>query len=368
MDNTFFFKKMPISSDFVIASAAKQSIGRADSITRGSSRPFRARDDGLVQSFLCHFHGRGGTISLALAALLLHGGLAGATELGGSSYPVGVELGYGDMLPPGLYHLAYYSHAQAASLKGNSGQDLGWTRYRLTADTLSYRMQYVWNATLLGASAESALVLPFPAIDLEKQVASALPDTGGSRFGLTDPLLVPLRLAWKAETINQSVGLEIVVPLGAYDVNAPVNTGRNYWQFAPAYALSYRPSAETVIGFKLRYGINTENHATDYRSGDELTFEYSASYKLTPATTLGVQGYFFRQTSDDELNGQATSATNGRLIGSGIGNRGSANSFGPFLSYRVSPRLAFTLKYQQDFDVKNRAEFKRLWLQAMLPF
>ena len=311
---------------------------------------------------------RHATIPAIALALALHGGLAGATELGGSSYPVGVELGYGDMLPPGLYNLAYYSHAQASSLKGNSGQDLGWARYRLTADTVSYRMQYVWTTTLLGAGAESALVLPFPYIDLEKQVASALPDTSGSRFGMTDPLLVPLRLAWKREDLNQSAALEIVAPLGAYDVNARVNTGRNYWQFAPAYALTYRPSAETVFGFKLRYGINTENSATNYRSGDELTVEYSAGYKSSSAMTFGLQGYFFRQTTDDELNGQSTSATNGRLLGSGIGNRGSANSIGPFLSYRVSPRFAFTLKYQQDFDVKNRGEFRRFWLQAMLPF
>ena len=314
------------------------------------------------------FDGRRGTLLLALAALLLHGSLAGATESGGSSYPVGVELGYGDILPPGLYNLAYYSHAQASSLKGYSGQDLGWARYELRADIISYRMQYVWATTLLGAGVESALVLPFPYIDLEKQVASVLPDTSGSRFGMTDPLLVPLRLAWKGADLNQSVALEIVAPLGAYDVNARVNTGRNYWQFAPAYALSYRPSAETVIGVKLRYGINTENNATSYRSGNELTVEYSAGYKPSTAMTFGIQGYFFRQMTDDELNGQATSATNGRLFGSGTGNRGSANSIGPFLSYRVSPRFAFTLKYQQDFDVKNRAEFSRFWLQAMLPF
>ncbi len=315
-----------------------------------------------------HFNRRCGIISLALAAWLAQGGLARATELGGSSYPVGVELGYGDMLPPGLYNLAYYSHSQATSLKGSSGQDLGWTRYRLTADTISYRMQYVWAATLLGGTAESALVLPFPAIDLERQVASTLPDMSGNRFGMTDPLLVPLRLAWKGEQLNQSAALEIVAPLGAYDVSARVNTGRNYWQFAPAYALSYRPSAEAVFGFKLRYGINTENNATDYRSGNEFSVEYSAGYKPSAAMTLGLQGYFFRQTTDDELNGQSTSATNGKLFGSGIGNRGSANSIGPFLSYRVSPHLAFTLKYQQDFDVKNRAEFSRFWLQAMLPF
>ena len=157
-------------------------------------------------------------------------------------------------------------------------------------------------------------------------------------------------------------------PLGAYDVNARVNPGRNYWQFAPAYALTYRPSAETVIGLKLRYGINTRNKDTSYRSGDELTLEYSAGYKLSAAMTLGFQGYFFRQTTDDELNGQSTSAANGRLVGSGIGNRGSANSIGPFLSYRFSPHFAITAKYQQDFDVKNRGEFRRFWLQTLLPF
>lgn len=311
---------------------------------------------------------RRGALFLALAAAALHGGPLQAGEMGGSSYPVGVELGYGDMLPPGLYNLAYYSHAQAAAPKGSAGQDLGWARYHLTADTISYRLQYVWVTSLLGASVESALVLPFPSVDLEKRISGALPDTSGKRFGMTDPLLVPARLTWKAESLNQSVALEIVAPLGAYDVNARVNTGRNYWQYAPAYALSYRPSAETTLAAKLRYGINTTNHATNYRSGNELTLEYSAGYKLSAALSLGLQGYFFRQTGDDELNGQATSAVNGRLFGSGVGNRGSANSIGPFLSYRFSPRFAVTGKYQQDFNVKNRGEFKRLWLQTLLPF
>jgi hypothetical protein len=321
----------------------------------------------MTRSFaLDHFSCR--RASIALAALALHGGLAGATELGGSSYPVGVELGFGDMLPPGFYNLAYYSHSQASSLKGNSGQDLGWARYRLTAETISYRMQYVWNTTLLGAAAESALVLPFPAIDLEKRVSSNLPDTSGTRFGMTDPLIVPLRLAWKGASLNQSAAVEIVAPLGAYDVNARVNPGRNYWQLAPAYALSYRPTADGILAVKLRYGKNSSNKATNYRSGDEFSAEYSAGYKLSSALTFGLQGYVYRQTTDDVLNGQATSDTNGRLIGSGIGNRGSANAAGPFLSYRVSPRFVVTGKYQQEFGVKNRGEFSRFWLQVLLPF
>jgi hypothetical protein len=306
-------------------------------------------------------------------ALLLAAGAcclapAGATEQGGSSYPVGVELGYGDMLPPGLYHLGYYSHAEASAIKGADGRDLGWTRFRLRADTLSYRLQVVWDATLWGAGTESALVLPFPSIHLERQVAPTAPDSGGSRTGLTDPLIVPLRLAWKDEQWNHSAALEIIAPLGAYDQYARVNTGRNYWQFAPAYAFTWRPLPELALALKLRYGFNTRNDATNYRSGDEFTAEYSAGYKVAPNLALGLQGYAFRQTTDDELNGRPTSDLNGRLLGTGIGNRGGANSAGPFLSWMVSPRFAFTVKYQHDFGVKNRAEFRRFWLQAKLPF
>lgn len=294
--------------------------------------------------------------------------LAAATESGGSSYPVGVELGYGDMLPPGSYHLAYFSHGRATSVRGESGQDLGWTRFGIRADTLSLRLQQVWSGEVAGAGVESALVFPFPSIHLDRQVAPALPDASGSRTGLADPLIVPARLSWRGQTLSQSIALEVVVPLGAYDVAAKVNTGRHYWQFAPAWAISWRPLAEAALGLKLRYGLNTANHANGYRSGDEFTAEFNAGWKLSPELTVGVQGWLFRQASDDLLGGEPTSAVNGRLVGTGVGNRGRADSIGPLVSYRYAPRLAVTAKFQQDFDVRNRPRFGRFWLQAMLPF
>jgi hypothetical protein len=180
---------------------------------------------------------------------------------------------------------------------------------------------------------------------------------------MTDPLFFPLRLAWKGEQVNQSVNFEIIAPLGAYDVAAPVNTGRNYWQFAPLYAVSWRPNDRSIFGLKLRYGVNTRNKANNYQSGDELTAEFSAGYKATAQTSVGLQGYLFRQTSDDRLNGQST-----RLPGTGIGNRGSANAIGPFVSHVFSPRFVLVGKLQHEFDVKNRGKFDRFWLQALLPF
>jgi hypothetical protein len=308
------------------------------------------------------------TPNLALSALILASSLASASEIGGSSYPVGVEIAYGDMLRPGFYQLMYLNKSQARAIKGNSGQDLGWSRYAVDADTVSFRMQYVWASGLLGASVESGASIPFPALHLEKRISPILPDASGRRFGLGDPLFFPLRLAWKGDRINQSVNFEFIAPLGAYDAGARVNTGRNYWQLAPLYAVSWRPNDNSVFGLKLRYGMNTENPATNYKSGDELTAEFSAGYRTSPRTTLGLQGYLFRQTTDDQLNGQSTSAANGGLIGTGVGNRGSANAIGPFISHVVSPGFVVVAKYQQEFNVKNRGEFSRFWLQTLLPF
>jgi hypothetical protein len=303
------------------------------------------------------------TAFYALPALLLASSLACATELGGSSYPVGVEIAYGDMLKPGFYQLMYYNKAHAAAIKGNAGQDLGWARYEVNADTISYRLQYVWDTTWMGASVESGASIPFPDIRLKRQILNTSPDLGGSRTGLTDPLFFPLRMSWKGEKFNQSLNFEIIAPLGAYDVTAKVNTGRNYWQFAPLYAVTWRPGESAIFGLKFRYGMNTKNKTNNYQSGDEFTTEFSAGYKPTPQTTLGLQGYLFCQTSDDELNGQPT-----HLPGTGIGNRGSANAIGPFVSYVFSPRFLMVGKLQHEFDVKNRGQFDKLWLQALLPF
>jgi hypothetical protein len=315
--------------------------------------------------FSCSLAARNQLKSLirAVPVLFCFSGLADATELGGSSYPVGVEIAYGDMLKPGFYQLMYYNKSHAGAIKGNAGQDLGWARYEVNADTVSYRLQYVWDSRWLGASVESGASIPFPDIRLQRRISNALPDASGNRIGMTDPLFFPLRLAWKGEQVNQSVNFEIIAPLGAYDVAAPVNTGRNYWQFAPLYAVSWRPNDKSIFGLKLRYGVNTRNKANNYQSGDELTAEFSVGYKATAQTSVGLQGYLFRQTSDDRLNGQST-----RLPGTGIGNRGSANAIGPFVSHVFSPRFVLVGKLQHEFDVKNRGKFDRFWLQALLPF
>lgn len=110
---------------------------------------------------------------------------------------------------------------------------------------------------------------------------------------------------------------------------------------------------ETAVWHQLK------NQKTDYRSGDELTLEYSAGYRFTEALSAGINGYVYRQTTDDRLQGASVN---------GNGNRGSVNAVGPYAMYRFSKDFAVVAKLQEEFGAKNKSEGTRLWLQARLPF
>lgn len=302
----------------------------------------------------------------AAGLLMCLQGTASATEGNGNSYPLGVETNMsGMMLPEGLNTLLYYTHYEATHVKANDGRDNpNIARYRLKSDVVSLRLSYVWpGVKWLGANVETRAALAVPTIDLTLDITRPAPlaplDKGGTSTNLGDLSFAPVLLGWHAKTLHQTAGIETFLPTGDYDKDEPVNTGRNYYQFAPFYAVTWLPSEQWEASAKLRYGLNTRNEKTDYRSGDELTLEFSGGYRFSQAFSAGINGYLYRQTTDDRLNGDTVN---------GNGNRGFVNALGPYVMYRFTKDFAVVAKLQEEFGARNKAEGTRIWLQARLPF
>lgn len=307
---------------------------------------------------------RGATF--ALLALPLIAPLAGASETNGSPYPVGVDTNLsGLMLPEGLNTLLYYSHYSADKITdGNGDERAAVARYKIEADVVAARFSYVWpGVRWLGANVETRLVLVVPTLDLTLDInrPGGLPplDRGGSTTNLGDTTFAPVLLGWHSPTLHQIAGVESFLPTGEYDADEPVNAGRNQFQVAPFYGVTWFPNKHWEASAKVRYAFNSTNTDTDYRSGDELTVEFSGGYRLTDRLSMGVNGYWFNQTTDDKLDGQA--------LADG-GNRGNVKALGPYVSYRLAPNFALIAKLQKEFDAENRPEGTRFWLQARLPF
>ncbi|AWT12750.1 hypothetical protein DM292_17540 [Stutzerimonas frequens] len=308
----------------------------------------------------------GGGVSLAVAvSLACAGSLAQASESNGSQYPVGVDTNLsGLMLPEGLNMLLYYSRYTADTITDDHGDSRAAVAdYDVEANVVATRFSYVWpGVKWLGANVETRLVLVVPTIDLTLDInrPGGLPplDRGGSTTALGDTTFAPVLLGWHSKTLHQIAGVETFLPTGEYDVNEPVNAGRNYYQVAPFYAATWFPNPRWEASAKLRYGMNTTNADTDYRSGDELTLEFSGGYRLTERLSAGINGYWFEQTTDDEIDNRTVAE----------GNQGSVKAIGPYVSYRFASNFALIAKWQEEFDAENRPEGTRLWLQARLPF
>jgi hypothetical protein len=309
---------------------------------------------------------RAGMNAAVAACMAMCANAAVATEGGGNSYPFGVETNYnGLMLPEGLHTFIYYSHYSASHMKDNNGDDnRQLAKFKIEANIAALRFSYIWPGVhVFGANVETRVVQSVAAIDLDMAVARRAPlgplDRSGSRTGLADTSFSPFILGWHSPSYHQTVGLDSHLKLGAYDVSERVNTGRNYYQIAPFYAMTWFPAKGFDVNAKIRYAINSKNKETNYQSGDELSLEFSGGYRVSPKLAIGINGYLYRQVTDDKQNGVKVN---------GNGNRGSVNAIGPYIAYSFTPNLTVIVKAQSEFGARNRPEGTRLWVQARIPF
>ena len=289
-----------------------------------------------------------------------------ATEPGGNSYAPGAETNMaGFMAPEGL--AAYFATTRyvADSLKDNSGNDdKRFNNYKLKVTTAAFGLSYVYpDVKLLNANVETRA--GFLATSTDLAVGVKIPGPVGNLAksdSLTEVayfMVAPVVLGWHGDEFHQSAGLEFIQPIVSYDPKQLVHSAQNYLQTAPFYGVTWMPKAPYYGSAKVRLGFNRKNSATNYRSGNEFTLEYSMGYRANSDVTFGVNGYFFRQLTDDVKDDVSVN---------GDGNRGRVNGFGPFITYRVSPKIAVMAKLMTEFGSTNRPKGTRLWLQTKIPF
>lgn len=295
--------------------------------------------------------------SLLTARLLLGCSLSApaaltlATEGGGSMYPMGAE-NYlsGAMPPPGLYGTVYAQHYRADRLRGNDGRQLP-VDFRLRADVIAPRVVWVTEQKVLGGS------LAFHAIAPLVELKVSLDGASQRKRELGDITFGPGLGYHYSEKMHAAYGIDFFAPTGRFDCDDLVNIGRNYWTVQPVAAFSYVDPDGLNIDIKTMYDFNLRNRETDYRSGQELHADYAIGWGLRNGWVLGVGGYVYRQTTDDDVRGERVDD-----------NKGRAFAIGPSIKYSSQQGWFVTAKWQQERAVRNRAEGEAYWLKLVFPF
>ena len=223
----------------------------------------------------------------------------------------------------------YYNHYEARKLDISS---LGGkvSEVRIKSDAVISRLDYLSPVRIFGGRLGGYVAQPY----LKQQVA--LFGTSDSRESMGDTTVAPIILWDLGPRLTLGAAVEITLPTGEYDASRLANTSNNFYTYKPLVSATWMPTARTELSIKTTYSFNKENHDTDYRSGQIFHFDYSASYKVTDNLSLGVNGYYLKQTTDDKQYGHTVVNILGEEVDDGV--RGQVFAIGPavyftFLKY-----------------------------------
>jgi len=277
--------------------------------------------------------------ALLVAVTATVGSTAFATEGGGSIYPNGAE-NYlvGAMPPPGVYALEYLSNYSASQLQDNNGNQIP-MNFNLNVSAAATRLIWVTNQTVLGGQ------LAFHAIAPLVNVGVSVNGAGQTKSGLGDMTFGPALGYHVSENLHYIVAVDINAPTGEYNKNDMINLGRNYWNAEPVVAVTYIQPNGINADVKMMYDFNGRNNATDYRSGQEFHADYALGWGCSKSFVAGIGGYVYQQTTNDTSGGMTVQ-----------NNLGRALAIGPSVKYDNGKGWFVTVKYEKEFDVRNRPE------------
>ncbi|NMY70842.1 transporter [Pseudomonas sp. WS 5414] len=264
-----------------------------------------------------------------------------------------------DQLPEHMFAFnLYYNHYQAKKLDisafGGKVQEV-----KITSDAIIPRLDYLSPLRVFGGRLGGYVAQPY----LRQQVS--LYGQSDRRESMGDTTFAPIILWDLGPSLTLGAAVEVTLPTGQYDAERLANTSNNFTTYKPLFSMTWLPSERTELSFKTTYSFNRENHATDYRSGQILHFDYSASYRLTDNLSLGLNGYYLKQTSDDKQYGKTVTFM-GEDVSDGV--RGQVFAIGPALHLRFLEYASAEIRWAKEFDVENRPEGDMLWAKLSIPF
>lgn len=275
------------------------------------------------------------------AVMALSGAAWGET----GHYVPGVEgIKAASLPPPGWYYRQYNVFYNASRLTDGGGNSLP-LGFNVSVWANVHRAIWLSDIKILGATYGADVIVPLIQTDLSLRV----PNITDKNFGLGDPCIEPLILAWHGSRWDASVAAGVYLPFGEYSMTEPASPGKGFasglFTFGGTwYADAHRTWSASALG---RYEVHSKQRDTGLTPGNDLTIEWGlAKTFIEPSVfwDLGVAGYCHWQTTDD--SGPGSNKLNDQVFG-----------IGPEISiFLPRSKLILSLRSVFEFGAVDRSE------------
>jgi hypothetical protein len=223
---------------------------------------------------------------------------------------------------PGFYvseYLQYYTADQVNDNDGNKLLDSDVDVWVLMNQLIYQSDQPVFFGGKWGLN----FMLPIVSIDSE----SPLTDSGN---GLGDILVGPF-IQWdpimgaNGPIMVNRIELQTIWPTGSYNNNDLLNPGSNHFSFNPYWAATVFLGPKATVSWRLHYLWNDKNDdftpaSVDLKPGQAVHANFTAAYEVLPKQLrLGINGYWFDQITDTEVDGDKDSSLSEKVFAIGPG-------------------------------------------------
>lgn len=314
---------------------------------------------------------RVGAVVAAGTALVVGAAEPGRAEEGGAGhYLPGAMSTFVDVVPGRqaaafLNAFTYYGGSVSATRKLQlGGEVVVGVDAKVYADTTIVLVETGWD--VLGADPAFAVAAPYVWVDVSGGVErnGRVVGTRDEADGWGDLEVLPLILTWKLGDVKLGPALAVYFPTGKYEVGELANVGRNYFTVSPFVFASW---LSTTIGTEVTafagVDFNSENDATDYRTGHQFHLDGSIAQHLPlfgGFIGLGANGWYYQQITGDSGSGAKLGSFEGTTIG-----------VGPVLSYAITLDhidVVAEVKWLPELDVKHRLEGDTVWAKVGFVF
>jgi hypothetical protein len=290
-------------------------------------------------------------VALPLLIALFITGAVSATENGGSVYPIGVETVLPGLCPPphGTMFYEFTAYVSANQLDNQYGNVIP-MEFKLRVFANAVKVNRNWGWRFLGGTVESMVAIPF--VDQSLHV----PPGKFSKFAVGNMDVSPLGVVYAKGNWYFYYEADLWFPGTGRSSNDVLNIGQNNYAAGPVGAFTYLHKKEELSS-KFQYIINRQDTAAHYQSGNEFTWEFDGMHAVTRKIAVGVNGYLYKQTTDDLQNNLVFND----------GNRGRALAIGPEVRFNLIHHGGFAVKYLRDTLTQNRPPVNAFWFQMAVP-
>ena len=238
---------------------------------------------------------------------------------------------------PGFYftqYIQYWKSKRFTDTKGDPGlpsfadEDL---------DAWISLTQFVYQSDreiLFGSKWGIDVIIPVVSLNLDYGVQNVFGFPEDNSTGLGDILIGPI-LQWdpimgeKGPIFVHRLEFQMIFPTGKYDDERELNPGSNFFSFDPYWAGTVFLGPKWTTSWRLHYLVNDKNRdpdkklypgASDTRAGQAVHLNFTVACMVLPnRLRIGLNGYYLKQISDFEVDGDDLSDTREQVFGIGPG-------------------------------------------------